>query len=217
MCFSATASFTASAALGIIGAATLSHAKERRELPLAVIPLIFALQQAIEGILWLTIGGRMTEDTMVMTYLFLFFAFFWWPAYMPLVAYALEDDPPRKKIMLGLLGLGLVVGITIYGSFLINPEPAKIVNRCVYYNYNSPLPGVMLLLYTFTALGAGIFSSKRIMNIFSLILSAFALIAGYFYAVNFSSVWCFYAAVLSAMLYLHFAGKKIRLPTVLKK
>ena len=49
MCFSATASFSAASITGVIGVATLRQVKHPRELLLAAMPLLFAVQQAIEG------------------------------------------------------------------------------------------------------------------------------------------------------------------------
>lgn len=49
MCFSATASFAAGIGLTGIGLATLSLAPTWRERPFAAIPLLFGLQQLIEG------------------------------------------------------------------------------------------------------------------------------------------------------------------------
>ena len=51
MCFSATASFTAGVALLVVGTATARLASGRAELPLAVIPVLFGIQQLIEGVL----------------------------------------------------------------------------------------------------------------------------------------------------------------------
>ena len=45
MCFSATASFAASGALGLVGAASLAKTKSKKEVPFAAVPLIFAVQQ----------------------------------------------------------------------------------------------------------------------------------------------------------------------------
>ncbi|MEP7005137.1 MAG: DUF6629 family protein, partial [Sphingomonas bacterium] len=54
MCFSATASFTAGAGLLIIGAVTVRRARTAAELPFALVPALFGVQQVIEGALWLT-------------------------------------------------------------------------------------------------------------------------------------------------------------------
>jgi hypothetical protein len=96
MCFSATASFAASAALGTISLTTLTKVKNKRHLPLVLIPLFFALQQFVEGLLWLTITGS-GKYTMELTYLFSFFALWWWPFYFPFTAYLMERQKNTKK------------------------------------------------------------------------------------------------------------------------
>jgi hypothetical protein len=53
MCFSATANFVGSAALGTVGVVTLTKAKHRRELLFASLPALFALHQFLEGFVWL--------------------------------------------------------------------------------------------------------------------------------------------------------------------
>ncbi len=61
MCFSATVSFSAGALLLGIGTLTLRSAlaaRQRRELPFATIPLLFATQQLIEGMIWLTVSAE---------------------------------------------------------------------------------------------------------------------------------------------------------------
>lgn len=50
MCFSATASFIASTTLCVIGVATLKNTKASDEVPFAMIPFIFGIQQLIEGV-----------------------------------------------------------------------------------------------------------------------------------------------------------------------
>ena len=54
MCFSATASFIAGVSLSVFGVATVKKAKRKAEIPFAMIPLFFGVQQIIEGMLWLS-------------------------------------------------------------------------------------------------------------------------------------------------------------------
>jgi len=54
MCFSATASFIAGVSLLVLGVATVKKAKRKAEIPFAMIPLLFGVQQIIEGMLWLS-------------------------------------------------------------------------------------------------------------------------------------------------------------------
>ena len=58
MCFSATASFSAGAALLIVGAVTVRRARRRAELPFSLIPVLFGIQQLIEGAIWLTFPDK---------------------------------------------------------------------------------------------------------------------------------------------------------------
>ncbi|MBI2415948.1 MAG: hypothetical protein HYV33_04815 [Candidatus Kerfeldbacteria bacterium] len=82
MCFSATASFVTSGALAITGSATLAKKPTRQLRWLAVIPLLFALQQTIEGLQWL--APKPSVLSTVLGYAFLLFAFLLWPSYLPL-------------------------------------------------------------------------------------------------------------------------------------
>ena len=52
MCFSATASFTAGTALIAVGGVSLRRSRGKAELPLALVPLLFGVQQLSEGLLW---------------------------------------------------------------------------------------------------------------------------------------------------------------------
>ena len=54
MCFSATASFTAGTALVVLGTLAVRQVRRRSELPFALIPALFGIQQLIEGALWMT-------------------------------------------------------------------------------------------------------------------------------------------------------------------
>jgi hypothetical protein len=79
MCFSAQASFGASAVLGIMGIYALHKAKQQERL-LAIVPLFFAVQQACEGIVWLTYANPSQHFiTAAATYSFCFFAYFFGP------------------------------------------------------------------------------------------------------------------------------------------
>ena len=83
MCFSATASFTASALLTPVGLYALrrTYQSDPRYLALAAFPLLFGIQQAIEGGLWLALEGRATLSTSTTALGFLFFAYLLWPIF----------------------------------------------------------------------------------------------------------------------------------------
>ena len=83
MCFSATASFSAGAFLLGLGTITLKSARLPRELPFAAIPLLFAIQQLSEGVIWLTFRHGAPQLNVVMTYVYSFFSHVLGPVYVP--------------------------------------------------------------------------------------------------------------------------------------
>jgi hypothetical protein len=86
MCFSATASFATAVVVGTIGIVAIALTAKPRELPLASIPLLLAVQQAAEGTLWLTLPvAPKSAVTSLMTNMYLFFALVFWPVFSPLV------------------------------------------------------------------------------------------------------------------------------------
>lgn len=74
MCFSATASFTAGGALLLIGAITTTRVTKSVEMPFAMIPVLFGLQQIIEGVLWLTLPDEAPLTNMILTYAYSVFS-----------------------------------------------------------------------------------------------------------------------------------------------
>ncbi len=203
MCFSATASFTASALLGAVGVASVIKTykmKVPRSLPIAAMPLIFSIQQAIEGGLWLTIQGN-GSYTGILTSLFLFFALFWWPLFVPLSLYLIEPVQWRRRIMSALSAVGFVLGSYLFVGYLMHPTSATIVNHCIYYDYSVPYSAVGVTLYLLVTVGAGLLSSKRIIRVLYSLITILAFIAWQVYLINFTSVWCFFAAIVSVIIY----------------
>ena len=111
MCFSATASFVAGTSLSAIGVATIAKAERRSELPFALIPLLFGIQQIIEGVIWLTFRGEVIGLRPALTYAYSMFSHVLWPIYVPFALRFLEHTPWRRKAMLGFQIGGLAVGL----------------------------------------------------------------------------------------------------------
>lgn len=94
MCFSANVSFTASIVLAIIGTCLLKKTKKQIFVPLALIPWFFAIQQASEGFVWLALP----EESFARN-IFLFFAYFVWPIWVPFSVWFAEENRKRKQIL----------------------------------------------------------------------------------------------------------------------
>lgn len=200
MCFSATASFTASAVLGVVGAVTLGKTKNRRAWLLSAVPLLFALQQFVEGLLWVSIKSW-PNQVLPLTHVFLFFALFLWPVYTPLMILLLEPSKIRRIIISFFCVGGAVVGTMFYVNFLQQPEIVRVVNKCLYYPNQIINPDLLKYLYILVTVGSGLISSRPIAKLFCLLVLVGSVITYFFYSVNFTSVWCFFAAIISAVLF----------------
>jgi len=201
MCFSAPASFASSIVIGGLGVSAIVHTKKRHELVFAAIPLIFAVQQGVEGFLWLALGNA-SPAALPLTYLSMFFALWWWPLYVPFSAWLMEKNTARKKLLLLLAACGAIVGSLLYIIFLQNPMTATINNRCIYYTFEIPYRTWFLFFYSLATIGPMLISTKRIVRVFCALLLVSGIISAVMYYFNFISVWCFFAAIISAVIYL---------------
>ena len=108
MCFSAQASFFTAGLLVSIGIATIYKARSTPPLRcFSLIPLLFALQQAAEGVIW--IGA--TSLLFAAQTLFLSIALIVWPIWIPLSIAQLEISPVRRFVLYLLVLAGAVWGV----------------------------------------------------------------------------------------------------------
>jgi len=202
MCFSATASFVAGGALGATGVLTLRQATARRELPFASIPLLFGIQQTIEGVVWLSFGTPFLN--IVATYAYSLFSHVLWPILVPLSVLLIETNPTRKRALRPFSFIGLAVGTYLLYFLVTEPITARIVQNSIAYESPHFYLYPMLALYLLATCASCFFSSHRIVRLFGAVALISAAIAAWFFTATFLSVWCFFAALLSILVYWHF-------------
>lgn len=203
MCFSATASFIAGTALSILGMATLREARQKAEIPFAAIPLLFGLQQIVEGLLWLSFRFDAPQLNVAMTYLFTIFSHVLWPMFVPFSIGLLEVVPWRRKVIWGFQVVGLSVCLYLLYMLVDFPVTSVVADNIVYVSPHFYKVPVMLLYLMATCLSC-FFSSLPAIRLFGVLALLFFLIAYGFFTLALFSVWCFFAAVLSSIIYVHF-------------
>jgi hypothetical protein len=220
MCFSARASFLASALLLPIGAATLQLARSTRQpdkLLLAAAPLGFGLQQGCEGLIWLGLEGQVAGvaptpgvltplEAATLTYLF--FAYAFWPVWMAFAAAALVPAHTwRGRLARALPALGLVPGLLLWLPLLGDPGsalPRKIGSSLVYplsplvEHLLHPLVGPTLYA-TLIVLPLLLVPSPRV-RVFALTLLVSFGLTEWTNRQALTSLWCFTSALLSAQI-----------------
>ena len=205
MCFSATASFSAGVVLAGLGTLTLRAAHRRRELPFAAIPLLFAIQQLSEGVVWMTFRYDAPMLNTVMTYVYSFFSHVLWPVYVPLAVLLIEPTAWRRRALLAFVAAGLAVGVYLLYFLVAFPVVSRPTGQHIEYVSPHFFAAVAMTLYLLATTVSPMVSIHRMVKVFGVLaLMSFAA-AYFFYARWFISVWCFFAALLSAVIYFHFA------------
>lgn len=217
MCFSANASFAAAGALSVIGVLSVRAATNNKKLiPLATTPFFFGLQQACEGFVWITLNNGDTTSIlhMISTYIFLFFASAWWPLWMPFILYIAETSPKRKKLLQIIMYIGATTAIILFIGWPLQTTGAHIIDHHIDYpvpNYPFGITNTLIaqvvswlisLSYCIAVIIPFFISSIAYAWILGIIIAAELLTAYLFYLIAFPSVWCFFAAISSMLLYL---------------
>jgi hypothetical protein len=205
MCFSATASFVTAGLTGSIGIVSLTRVNAPRELPLALTPILFALQQGIEGLLWLEIpvapSGWAAGS---LTLLYLLFAQVLWPVYAPSAVYLIEPSQGQRRIMLVCLAVGVVVSGCLLWSILTESPGAVVRDYHVVYVTGQRSPMALALAYLVATSLPPLLSSRRTVAALGVLVLLGSIVAYVFYWRELVSVWCFFAAAASVVILCHF-------------
>ena len=216
MCFSASASFTASAVLMPLGLYSTHLARTNRQpnyIPLALVPFFFGVQQFIEGLEWTALDNGRTEPLTTLAGLgFLFFAYCFWMIWIPWSAWSISRGTDSRGLQKRLRRVALVstvLGIAFYLPVLFNPpavQPAvHSSGRLLYdvsnlhsiiHNFVNTEPVGELVYWGFIVLPLIAVADKAV-KLFGVLIFVSIFLTWLTYSATFNSVWCFYCAVLS--------------------
>ena len=219
MCFSAEASFTVAAACAAAGGFSLMKCPSPRYLPLAFMPLGFAVQQAVEGVVWLQLGQSPDATaTGLFPAIFVFFATAFWPTYVPLAIHAEEHGPERRWTLDVLVAIGLVISLAFLSKLFTSDTVAHVTDHHVRYTaqaentqtlkhwlfYKPFITGRdwILVPYILSAVGSLFLSTLRPVRWFGALVAFALLVVLVMDRKVLVSVWCFCAAAGSVMIVL---------------
>jgi hypothetical protein len=206
MCFSAGASFTASAIIGVIGVVATAKAKTDGQRVFATIPLIFSFQQAIEGMLWLSVKlPDLYSLRNAFTYAYLFFAMAVWPLWIPLAIYSIEKVKAAKRVLFILMVIGAVITALVIIIFILFPVNVVPTHHHLHYRFHFPeftksIAWIFTVLYIIATIIPPFVSRFKRMKWLGIAFLASYIFAIIFYGGFVVSVWCYFAAALSVIV-----------------
>ncbi|HLE76456.1 MAG TPA: DUF6629 family protein [Candidatus Babeliales bacterium] len=201
MCFSSTASFTASGVLLICGIGALIRAKKNQRL-LAMMPILFSIQQFIEGTIWQSLMAGQSAQLAI--YAYLTFVYIVWPNWPALAISKMTSKVSEKKLLTLPLLAGILISILTIVCLTIAVPQASIT--CSHIVYTAPLPHWLWFpgsaLYLFATIAPFFIASIPHLWLMGVLLAISYAVTFLFYNIALLSVWCFFAALLSAFIFI---------------
>jgi len=211
MCFSAEASFGVGAVLLPAGCYCIRQALRKRPacLPLALIPVVFSIQQLSEGMVW--VGLRRNDPILVTaaSLSFLFFALSFWPFWVPFCVLVTERRGAVRVGFAVIALLGLTFGGFIYAPLVLDTGQwlqVGVRHHSIQYQIGKlPVFDVLAqpwwhLFYLVLVATPLLASPDRRFAIYYSTVAVAAAISHVLFWYAYISVWCFFAAILSSQL-----------------
>lgn len=173
------------------------------------MPLIFSIQQFSEGLVWLSLSGRLNLHWQQPSiYVFLVFAQVVWPSFVPFTILLFEKNKRRKKILLGLLTVGILTSAYLSWCLFFYSVSATTGNHHIKYEWDFPLGNRWFsgLSYILAAVIAPFISSLKQLRFLGILLLVSYLASRIFYQDYIVSVWCYFAAILSISILIIIRG-----------
>jgi hypothetical protein len=129
-----------------------------------------------------------------------------WPIYIPLAVYLLERPGWRRRAIGMTAVAGAAVGLYLLWYMVHVPVVARLGGGHIAYvfpHFHQPLATAMYLV---AACLSPLLSAWPRVRLFGVLVSLSLVATAYFYSQWFISTWCFFAALLSAVVWLQFVG-----------
>jgi hypothetical protein len=204
MCFSPEASFAGGVIISAIGIVTVKKIHKPSQILFACLPLFFGFQQFAEGVVWLTLP--MSEHTIIQklsVIIFLTTALVIWPVMIPLSVLMMEKLAKKRKILKLLLLAGCILSVYYaYCLFSFDVNPSVDGFHIKYHNnFPESLAMAATVLYILATIPPLFISSVKRTHLLGFLMAFSCLVTIVFFKQYLTSVWCFFAALISGVIY----------------
>jgi hypothetical protein len=209
VCFSAEADLVTGIVVGAVGIDALRHVRNRHQIPLAATPLLLAVHQVDESLVWLGLHGQVSFSVEhAAIYVFLAVAFVL-PFWVPFAMLGVETRVHRRDLMKVFLAVGLVTSVALLIAIVAGPVGASIDGSHIAYDANINYAGILVALYIVATCGSCLVASNRWLVLLGLANLLAVIALGWITFTGFASLWCAWAALTSVAIaiYLRRSGR----------
>jgi hypothetical protein len=155
-------------------------------------------------VIWPTFRYEAPLLNAVMTHVYSFFSHVLWPVYVPVAVLLIERLRWRRRALLVFVAAGVAVSAYLPYFLVAFPIVSRPVGQHIEYVSPHFFTAAAMTLYLMSTTLSQFLSTHRTVKVFGVLALLFFAAAYFFYATRFISVWCFFAALMSAVVYLHF-------------
>jgi hypothetical protein len=204
MCFSAGASFVGGIAIVAIAVVTLHKVHKPSQIVFASIPLFFGFQQFAEGFVWLALqNADYATFLKPAMYTFLIMAEVFWPFMTPLAVLLMEKNKKRRKIIRAFLFMG--ISVSLYFIFCLVMFKVTPEIRGYHIEYVDTFPKSIRLfvfaIYLIASITPLFISTIKRAYLLGVLMALSCLVTIIFFTQFLTSVWCFFGALISIVIY----------------
>ncbi|MHB8442412.1 MAG: DUF6629 family protein [Candidatus Acidiferrales bacterium] len=143
-----------------------------------------------------------------LTFIYSVFSHVLWPIYVPFAVSLVEPVPWRKRGLVSVQIAGLAAGLYLLYNLVQYPVTSRVLGKHIVYESSHFYVPAVLGAYVVATCVSAMLSSHPIIRLFGA-LALFAFLAAYaIHAATLVSVWCFFAAILSFVIYVHFRRER---------
>jgi hypothetical protein len=205
MCFSPTGDLVGGAVVVGIGIDACLHLKRRFEyVAIAALPVALGLHQIDETFVWWWLQGHVGSGVgEVAMWIYLVFALVVLPMLIPLMVFFFMRRSPRRWRVAPFVVLGIVVSGILLEAMLVGHPEVRLGTYHLAYTIGLRHGTFIIGLYIVATCGPMLASGFRPMVWFGAANLIAVIVLALLCASGFTSLWCFYAALVGGAVALH--------------
>jgi hypothetical protein len=209
MCFSPEGDLVGGVVVMAIGVDACRHLRGRSEyLAIAALPLALGAHQLDETFVWWGLQGVVPKSVgVVAMWIYLIFALVVLPVLVPLLVMGVERTARRRWLIAPFVALGAVVSGILLDAMLSGHPTATLGAYHLGYSIGLQHGLIVIGLYIVATCGPLFVSGIRALAWFGLANLVAVIILAKLCADGFTSLWCFYAAIVSGAIALHLRSR----------